>query len=140
MVSKSLTVRLSLSGTHLASRAARNRLRQALIVDWCLPEAESEDLISAVGEAVTNAYRHGCRERPGPIIVLARLDPPTRTVAVMVSDPGPGFDPTKPFRTEYIDGQWLQASGRLIMSKCTDSVCYYKTPPWFTCKMTKRFC
>lgn len=128
---------VSYSGSPCTAKAARIRLRQAL-ADWGLPFTISyEDLMSAVGEAVSNAWRHGCSCGSGTIKLTATYNPDDRHITVEISDPGPGFDTSKPFRTEYIGGRYICASGRFIMSKSVDNVSYERRGQWWVCRLEK---
>ena len=54
--------------------------------------AEQGEVKLAVGEAVANAVRHGCRERPSETVAVRCVATPEKLV-VEISDAGPGFDP-----------------------------------------------
>ena len=52
-------------------------------------------VVLAADEAIANAIRHGCGGDPGKRIrCIARLDE-SGNLAIIIRDPGPGFDPTK---------------------------------------------
>ena len=126
---------LIIEGSPLASKVARKRLRQAL-EEWGLPfTIPCEELLIAVGEAASNAFRHGCNSLPKPIRVLASYDPTSNSIAVEISDTGPGFDTSKPLRVEpFAD---LFCCGRFIMAKCVDQVSYDTRDGWFVCRLIK---
>lgn len=116
----------------------RVQLRQAITEWWHLPTSvDAQDLLIAVGEAVTNAWKHGCSGKRREIRVKASFDGETRVAKVEVIDPGPGFDPSTPFRRETLDG--VCACGRFLMHKCADSVSYERRDGHFVCTVTKRF-
>lgn len=119
--------------------AARRWLKRTITEDWRLPYTIAcEDLDSALGEAVSNAWRHGCRDGNNQVRVCAAFNPETSTVVLDVSDQGPGFDVTTPLRMECIgDGEYC-ASGRFFMQKGCDSVSYERRGIWFVCTLTKR--
>lgn len=54
---------------------------------------DTEDVRSAVGEALTNAVRHGCGCDPGKSVSV-RCVAGLRRVSIEVADPGRGFDPS----------------------------------------------
>ena len=53
---------------------------------------EEQDVLIAVGEALTNAIKHGCGCDPAKHISVRCVAGPMR-LAIDVSDLGPGFDP-----------------------------------------------
>jgi len=71
----------------------RNRVSEML--ESLAPDATVLDAVNlAVGEAASNAVRHGCREDEAKKIrVQSATD--GYTLVVEITDPGPGFDPTE---------------------------------------------
>lgn len=52
-----------------------------------------DDISIAVGEAATNAVKHGCNPL-GPSVVKVRLEKSDDALRVFICDTGPGFDPS----------------------------------------------
>ena len=128
---------LTITGSPIASSAVRKRLRQVLTEDWNLSfTVPIEELLIAVGESVTNAFRHGCDSLPRPIKVNATYDPSSSSITVEISDTGKGFDINQPFRVEPFKD--LCCCGRYIMSQAADIVEYLRRDGWFVCRLIKR--
>lgn len=142
------TLQVTYAGSTKTARFARERLRQA-IADWQLPVTiPTEELLMAVYEAVSNAWRHGSQQTPGrPIRVTATCTELPQLngrqaayrITVAISDTGEGFDTSIPLRVEVIDGDGneVRVCGRLLMSKGCDLVVYDRQDGWFTCILTK---
>ncbi len=136
-----MDIKISISAIPEAAKFVRKRLRQVLTEDWGLPfNIPLEDLIMAVGEGVSNAYRHGCSSPLDTIKIRISCDADKQLVTVEISDPGKGFDISKPLRIERIQGKDYFASGRFIMSKCCDSVSYEHRDNCFVCILKKCLC
>lgn len=74
-----------------AAAAARQRVAEAL---RSLPMSlsDTEDVMIAAGEAITNAIRHGCKCDPDMRIGVRCVAGPSR-LAIDITDPGTGFSP-----------------------------------------------
>ncbi len=76
--------------THLVKHI---RARVAEMLQSLDPDPQLLDAVNlAVGEAASNAVRHGCRE-DGNLKVRVRSSTDGHTLVVEINDPGPGFDP-----------------------------------------------
>jgi len=71
------------------------RLRVAEMLESLSPDGTVVDAVNlAVGEAASNAVRHGCREdAQKKVRVQSATD--GHTLVIEISDPGPGFDPNQ---------------------------------------------
>ncbi|MCK9570387.1 ATP-binding protein [Candidatus Pacearchaeota archaeon] len=99
-------------------------------------DIHNDDIITAFGEAVTNAWRHGCKEKPGKYIkIVIDWNPKKRYLMIDVRDPGPGFDTSLPFRVEPYKN--LTCSGRFLMAKCVDQIEYARIGNIFRCRLFK---
>lgn len=84
---------------------------------------DAADIIIAVGEAITNAIRHGCACDCAMSIVVKCVAGPSR-LAVDITDPGAGFDPTsipRPSPQSIVDG----GMGIYIMRELMDEVSFF---------------
>jgi serine/threonine-protein kinase RsbW len=78
--------------THLVKHI---RIRVAEMLASLQPDPQLLDAVNlAVGEAASNAVRHGCREDEG-LRVWVRSATNGQTLVVEIKDPGPGFDPNE---------------------------------------------
>jgi serine/threonine-protein kinase RsbW len=76
--------------THLVKHI---RIRISEMLQSLGPDSQLLDAVNlAVGEAASNAVRHGCRENDG-LKVRVKSATNGHTLVVEISDPGPGFDP-----------------------------------------------
>ena len=75
----------------------------------------------AVGEAISNAVRHGCSERPWETVTVRSLATANKLV-VEISDTGPGFDPhaVTPPDSDLPEGNM----GIRCMQECMDEVSF----------------
>jgi two-component sensor histidine kinase len=98
--------------------AARERIR-CVTEGMRLPPDEADCLLIAVGEAISNAYRHGT---PDPSTDLIRLSwhQGVEGLVVTIKDDGNGF-PTKPQRCASERSGSL-ARGIELMRACADDV------------------
>lgn len=100
---------------------ARNRVAQVVKL-LPLSSAEVQDLLFAVGEAITNAIKHGCKCNPEKKISVKCVAGPCR-IAIDISDPGVGFNPDAvpdPSPDSLKEG----GMGIYIMREIMDEVCY----------------
>jgi len=118
--------------------SARRRLLHHISEWWCLPLTPSlEDYLLAVHEAVANAVRHGCNSDSQIIKLLVDYSPGNRLITALVLDPGAGFDPSTPFRTETVCGTTVCCCGRRFIQAGVDSVEYERREPFHVCILTK---
>jgi serine/threonine-protein kinase RsbW len=76
--------------THLVKHV---RVRVAEMLQSLQPDSQLLDAVNlAVGEAASNAVRHGCRE-DDCLKVRVKSATDGHTLVVEINDPGPGFDP-----------------------------------------------
>ena len=100
---------------------ARKRISDAIeLLSVCA--ADKQDIILAVGEAITNAIRHGCGCDPSLEVCVKCNAGPDRVVVCIV-DPGKGFDPgsVPPPETASMVGGGM---GIYIMRELMDKVEY----------------
>jgi anti-sigma regulatory factor (Ser/Thr protein kinase) len=130
---------VSFSATKQTSTFARHLL-QCFLADI---EIADPDLIQAFGEAVSNAWKHGCKGIAAPVIKVVvviesgKIVIESGKIVIEIADPGSGFDPTESFRTEIVDGKQICAPGRLFMQKGCDQVAYERRGEWFCCRLVK---
>lgn len=55
--------------------------------------AKELEIETALREALANAIRHGCSEDPTKYVQCSVVFEDSRSVLIVVSDPGPGFNP-----------------------------------------------
>ena len=98
--------------------AARRRIRD-VIGNLQLPTDEADSLLIAVGEAISNAYRHGA---PNPDTDLIRLSwrRDLAGLAITIKDDGNGFVAGPHFCPS--DGHGSLARGIELMRACADDV------------------
>jgi len=111
----------------------RDRIGQ-VISDLPLSETEVADVKLAVGEAATNAVRHGSKDGKGNISIRCVAD--CQTLTIEVSDDGPGFDRKavpKPDFTALPTG----GMGIAIMELVMDQV-VFQSQSGMTVRMLKR--
>ncbi|MEN6521463.1 MAG: ATP-binding protein [Armatimonadota bacterium] len=121
-----------------AQAAAQIRRQFKHILDtWC-PDcgAAGNELLLAVGEAVSNACRHGCDGKPLPVHLSVSWDANTREVTVEVCDPGSGFDYPLFIRRTHSDKDY--SCGLFLMVNSADSVSYERRDNSFVCTIKKR--
>jgi len=119
-----------------SSSIARSRLKSFITEKCGIPLSDDvHELLTAVGEAVSNAWRHGCGCGQGNIFIDAIYERELKLITVEISDPGSGFDITMPFRPGPIEG--VCACGRFLMQEFTDSVAYDRRGDHFVCILTK---
>lgn len=92
--------------------------------DLGYPRASGFAVRLAFEEAITNAFEHGHRERPGePVTVEYRADPARLCIAIQ--DRGPGFDPHRvpdPTLDENLDKPF--GRGLMLIRSFMSSVSY----------------
>lgn len=81
---------LAFTGDRAAMIAARDTIMD-FVHDYCCSEQEEIDILLALQEALANAVLHGCQSAPSKII-HCRVDIDPSAIAIVVRDPGPGFD------------------------------------------------
>lgn len=111
----------SFSAQPEAASVARNRVAQVVRL-LPLSPAEVQDILFAVGEAVTNAIKHGCKCNPEKRITVKCVAGSSR-LAIDISDPGPGFNPDiipDPSPNTLKEG----GMGIYIMREIMDEVCF----------------
>ena len=98
--------------------AARQRIR-GVTEELRLPKDQADSLLIAVGEAVSNAYRHGA---PNPTIDLIRLSwrHDVSGLVVTIKDDGNGFGKNPRFCPSDRPGSL--ARGLELMRACVDEV------------------
>jgi len=89
-------------------KVVRDKISQTL-ASMPFDNSERDDVKLAVGEAVSNAIKHGCSERPWEIITVRSLAT-SQKIVVEISDDGPGFDPESIDQTER---DWTMMEGRM---------------------------
>ena len=98
----------------------------------------AEDFDYALREAVTNAVRHGSNNDATKIVRVSLVYCPLiHTVMTEISDTGPGFDTSKSFRAEHIEGLTYHCCGRWWMTRACDSVTYERRGGWWVCTLVK---
>jgi len=65
----------------------------SMLITLEVPEEKRMAIALAVQEALTNAARHGCQEDPSKSIHCQMRGEPRGRILIIISDPGPGFDP-----------------------------------------------
>jgi serine/threonine-protein kinase RsbW len=121
---------------HLVSHI---RKRVSAMLESLNPDDELLEAVRlAVGEAASNAVRHGCR---GDEAMRVRVESATdgRTLVVQISDPGPGFDPDEipqPEAGELREG----GMGIYFMRLTMDEVTYSFEEGGTTVRMVKHLC
>ncbi|MEN6371545.1 MAG: ATP-binding protein [Armatimonadota bacterium] len=119
-----------------AAAQARRQFRH-ILDNWCPNcSATRDELLLAVGEAISNACRHGCGGKPLPIHVSASWDAKDREVTVEVHDPGSGFDYPLFMRRTHADEDY--SCGLFLMVNSADSVSYERRDNSFVCTIKKR--
>lgn len=116
----------------LTGRFENIELAERALLDLCAEAGADGDeryrIVTALREALANAIRHGCAQRPGLTVrVDVRLGPDGARIRVV--DRGPGFDPTAvpdPTAPEHL----LRPSGRGIfyMRQFMDRVEFQPAP------------
>ena len=66
-----------------------------LLVRFKVPEEKQLEVGLAVQEALTNAVVHGCNNDPAKEIQCRLQRDPQGRIAIIVTDPGPGFSPER---------------------------------------------
>jgi len=97
---------------------------------------EVDDLKLAIGEAASNAFRHGCRNKEDDTIVVHCVAD-GQTLTIEITDPGPGFDYDDlrpPVIEEIRDG----GMGIHFMKLLMDAVEFRLGAEGFTVRMVKR--
>lgn len=100
---------------------ARGRVAEVLH-SLPLGRDESMDILIAVGEALTNAIKHGCGCCPDKQVSIRCVAGPSH-LSIDVADPGPGFDPEEvptPMPGSLVGG----GMGIYMMRELMDEVSY----------------
>lgn len=93
------------------------------IAELPLTDNQRADIKMAVGEAISNAIRHGCKFRDSETITV-RCTTATNKLVIEITDPGIGFDPRK--ISEYSIPEVLPEGGMgiICMRRCMDEVSF----------------
>jgi anti-sigma regulatory factor (Ser/Thr protein kinase) len=129
------SVDLKFTATAHSAAFARKHLRQ-ILKKWhpgC--SIAGEELLLAIGEAISNAWRHGCNGKPLSIRLTVSWNAETKEVTATVYDPGPGFDYSPPVQPSFKENL---SCGLFLMSSIADSISYEHQDEWFVCRMVKR--
>jgi anti-sigma regulatory factor (Ser/Thr protein kinase) len=135
IVTPKATIHVTYSASVLTSAAIRKRVKELLDEQEVAFTIETEQFIQAIGEAATNAYRHGCLcDSEKEILLDAEFADSILTVDI--SDPGEGFDVSTPYRID--ESLNICASGRFFMDNFSDLVEYFRRDGFHVCRLMKK--
>jgi len=103
-------------------KIVRDRIGQTISSMQFTPEEQSEIKL-AVGEAISNAIRHGCSEDPLEKVSIRMLATANKLIVEM-TDNGPGFDPYKITAISPIADLPEGGMGIKCMRQCMDEVTF----------------
>ncbi len=103
-------------------KTARDRIERTM-ARLPFTREEKADVKLAVGEAISNAIRHGCGEKPWERVNIRCLATIHKLV-VEISDPGSGFDPEVVFNEPAPSSLPEGKMGINFMRKCMDEVTF----------------
>lgn len=125
----------SVKATLESCKVVRDRVAQSIAA---IPFTDDEraDVKLAVGEAITNAIRHGCEEQAGEMVTV-RLFATGQKLVIEIFDTGKGFDPAQ---TAIRDDEWTLTEGNMglrFMQQFMDEVSFDFSPGGTTIKLVK---
>lgn len=103
-------------------KIVRDRISK-MTANMSFSAAECADAKLAVGEATSNAIRHGCRERPWELVTVRCLATDLKLV-VDIHDPGSGFNPESIGPLRGPEGLSEGGMGLACMRQCVDEVVF----------------
>jgi anti-sigma regulatory factor (Ser/Thr protein kinase) len=130
------SIEFQFTATADAAALARKYLRQTFKEWHPAFDIAGEELLLAIGESVSNAWRHGCGGRPEVIRLTVSWNKETREVTAKTYDPGPGFEYSPPVCPPSFKENL--SCGLFLISSISDSVSYEHQGEWFVCTIVKR--
>lgn len=128
---------LSVRGRLDSCKAIRDKVSQ-IIAEMPFSSEERGDIKMAVGEAISNAVKHGCKYDEAATVEMRCLATRDRLV-VEISDHGQGFDPDSYTAPSIANELPESGMGINFMRKCMDEVSY-RFSQGTTIKLVKLVC
>ena len=114
-------IEFDLPGAPGSAAVARAHIAE-LVRSLPFDSVEAQDITIAVGEALANAIKHGCKCDPSKQFSVKCMASQSR-LEIEITDPGPGFDldsVRKPVASALAEG----GMGIYVMREMMDEVCY----------------
>ena len=103
--------------------AARDSVME-FVRQYCSGEPEEIDILLALHEALANAVLHGCQNDASKTI-HCRVEVDPSALTIVISDPGPGFDPQAATQSTEAGTNTTQSGrGICMMRSLMDEVSY----------------